>query len=943
MKTKLLNLLMFLGCSVILHGQNAIDIYATFNTAVGQVEISQKITYQNTSNDSLRYIYLNDWPNSYSSKKTPLAKRFAEEYKTEFHFAKPDDRGYTEISSITNLGQEVSYERLEGHPDIIKLKLNQIMAPGQSYTLNLHYMVKIPKDKFTRFGKTSNGDFNLKYWYITPAVYDGQWHYYSNKDLDDLYNPKADIKLTVEYPNDYYLSTDLDEINHYKNQHNQISELEGKERVNTKLFLNRTPRFETVKTDYLTIVSDLEGKDLSNIEDLIILDKIAAFITNNLGPYPHDKFLLSEVEYKNDPVYGLNLLPNFIRPFRDNFQYELKVLKTALHNYLENTILINPRKDQWVNDGLQIYFMMKYMEAYYPDMKIVGTLANIWGVRAFHASDLNFNDKYSLLYMHMARNGIDQPLTMAKDSLLKFNKNIANKYKAGVGLAYLDDFINQDHIEESIKAFVHRYSLQPVSAHNFETILKASTTKNIDWFFDEYLATSKKIDFKIKKVQEDSTGIHVTIKNKRDNNMPVSLFALYNDEVVSKTWIENVNNERTIILTDTLVDKLVLNYNNSIPEYNQRDNWKSLKGVFFNNKPLQFRLFKDVEDPNYNQVFFMPLFQYNYYDGFSPGLNLYNKTAINKPFGYSFRPTYGFKSKQLVGSGVLSYVHYDQTRNLYRTSFGVSGQYSNYAPNLNYTSFSPFLFLRFKDYTNLRDNERRYLNFRFISIYREDDPTGIYNVENKPNYNVFNIRYGKSDPNLINFSSYNYDLELSSDFGKLSYTFEYRKLTQRNRQYNFRLFAGMFLYNQTYKTSDFFSYALDRPTDYLFDFDYLGRSEDTGIFSQQLIIAEGGFKSKLTPAYANQWIATANFSTTIWKYIQAYGDAGFVKNHFADAKFVYDSGVRVNLVADYFELYFPVYSNLGWEVSQAHYSQKIRFVITLSPRTLFGLFTRRWY
>lgn len=43
----------------------------------------------------------------------------------------------------------------------------------------------------------------------------------------------------------------------------------------------------------------------------------------------------------------------------------------------------------------------------------------------------------------------------------------------------------------------------------------------------------------------------------------------------------------------------------------------------------------------------------------------------------------------------------------------------------------------------------------------------------------------------------------------------------------------------------FFSFALDRPTDYLFDFNYLGRSEDTGLVSQQIIIAEGGFKSQL--------------------------------------------------------------------------------------------------
>jgi len=110
-----------------------------------------------------------------------------------------------------------------------------------------------------------------------------------------------------------------------------------------------------------------------------------------------------------------------------------------------------------------------------------------------------------------------------------------------------------------------------------------------------------------------------------------------------------------------------------------------------------------------------------------------------------------------------------------------------------------------------------------------------------------------------------------------------------------------------------------------------------------LIIAEGGFKSQLETPFANQWITTLNASTTLWKYIQVYGDVGFVKNHFNDPKFVYDSGIKVSLVADYFELYFPIYSNLGWEIAQPNYDQKIRFIITISPKTLLGLFTRRWY
>ena len=95
--------------------------------------------------------------------------------------------------------------------------------------------------------------------------------------------------------------------------------------------------------------------------------------------------------------------------------------------------------------------------------------------------------------------------------------------------------------------------------------------------------------------------------------------------------------------------------------------------------------------------------------------------------------------------------------------------------------------------------------------------------------------------------------------------------------------------------------------------------------------------------FANDWMATINTSVNIWRWIELYGDMGFIKNKGLKERFVYDSGIRLNLLTDYFELYFPLYSNNGWEISQPQYDQKIRFVITFSPRTLTGLFTRKWF
>lgn len=942
-------LILYLSLSKIGFGQNAIDIKADIDIENKTIHVQQKILYHNTSDDTLKEIYLNDWNNSYSTKTTPLAKRFEEEFSLKVHLAKSEQRGYTTITTLQNKnGQDLIFNSLEKYPDIIKIDLLKPILPNEIYEINLNYNLVLPDDTFTGYGISENKELNLKYWYLTPAVYNGEWQIYSNKNLDDLYTPEANLNFEINFPLGYTFVSELNTVDIQQTKEKQTIKLYGENRVNTTFILVRFSEFKFVQTDDFSIVSDISSKGITLNEKALITDKITQYITNQLGVYPHEQLLITKSDYKKDPLYGLNQLPDFIRPFPDSFQYELKLLKTALKNYLDNTLLVNPRKDYWIKEGIQIYYLMKYIETYYPDTKMIGTLAKVWGIRSFHAADLNYNDQFVLFYMQMARTNRDQSLTTSKDSLLKFNSNIANKYKAGVGLRYLDDFVNGDVIESTIGQFLGEHKLKITSSKSFEKLLKENTVKDVDWFFTDYINSRKKIDFKIKEVEASEDSITLTIKNKRDNNVPVSLFTLDKDSILSKTWVENINESKTLTIPKDNSTKFALNYDNTIPEFNLRDNYKTLNSNFLNNKPIQFRLIQDVEDPYYNQIFMMPLIEFeNIYDGLTLGGKFYNKTLLRKRLNYKISPQYATNSKTITGSSSIRYTHNIENRNLFRINYGISASYSSFAEEAFVTRISPSLSFSFRDDNDFRSDEFKNLSFRFLTIRRDVGDDTVFEVDNdivdEPDYSVFNVRYITGKPGIINFKRWFYDLQFAERFGKIAVNYEYRNLSERNRQFNIRFFAGTFLYNKTDTESNYFSFALDRPTDYMFDYNYLGRSESSGIFSQQIIIAEGGFKSMLETPFANRWMTTANASTTIWKYVEAYGDIGLVKNRGDNPNFVYDSGIRLNLITDYFEIYFPVYSNLGWEVGQPNYEERIRILFTLDPGRLLGLFRRKWF
>ena len=936
---------MFNGCQQ-LAAQHENVLTATLDGESKEIQIQQEFTYKNNSNVTLSTLYFNDWAHAYASKNTGLAKRFSEEFKKSLHLAKKEERGYTSImSAVDDEYRGLHWKRTTGE-DILKIDLNSPLPPGESAKLFLTYTIKLPENKFTPYGydKRKNS-YYLKDWYLTPAYFDGAWHLYSNKNLEDLYTGVTETTVNFVYPRNLNLASNFTVLGNNSISNGQMAQLTAEQQKNCEILLSPEKRFMTHVTPQITVITDIEAVKYEDVFKGLSINRVTEFIENNLGQYPHRQLLVSQLDYEKNPLYGINQLPSFIRPYEEQFQFEMKFLKTALINILEETLFLDPRKEQWLSDAIANYLMIEFVEQYYPDQKLLGKLSKIWGIRSFNLAKMDFNEQYPFLYMLTARTNLDQPLSTSNDSLIKFNQKIANKYKAGLGLAYLASYIGKDKVDKSIKTFYKHYRLSQVKTLDFESILKRASEKDIDWFFKDYVTTDRKIDFKIKKVEKTDDSLRVTIKNKKGTNVPISLFGLKNDSVVSKYWFSDIGDIKTVTIPKNEEKRLVLNYDQKIPEFNQRDNWKSLGGFFSGNKKLKFTFFRDSENPYYNQVFYVPILNFNIYDGWTPGMRLYNKTLLERPFVYDFAPSYSFREKSFVGSGRVSYRKYLSKSGLYLANYSLGGSTYHFQENSRYSTITPSITFGWRP-ANLISNKREFLRFRYVNVLR-DKAEELGDFETPPDYSILNVRYTNRNPGIIDYVSWFADAQHASDFTKVAFELEYRKLFENNRQFNFRFYAGKFIRNKTtdYADPNYYSFALDRPTDYLFDYGYLGRSEDSGIYSQQIIIAEGGFKSFLPEEYrfANDYLTTINTSVNLWKWIEVYGDLGYVKNKGLSGKFVYDSGVRLNLLTDYFELYFPLYSNNGWEVSQPLYGEKIRFIVTVSPKTLIGLFTRKWF
>ena len=839
-------------------------IKVELDTLLNILKVDQQIELEESKKGKQDSIILIDWNNSFISKNTALAKSFAAEYNNKIHFAKEKERGFTAISSVKDSNNnELDYYRLNGHEDIIVVKLDSLDT-----TIKIKYAIKVPSSKFTGFGYTNSKDYYLQYWHLVPALNLDNWTYYSNKNLNDIPSSKYNISsLEIKTPNNYKITTELRETKSELSSGNSFkySFWESKELYDPKIYIEKERSFNKIDGSELVFLEN-KNKESYNLNKSQLKEstkKVFDFLRKELNISNENKFIISDVDYNNNKIYDLNIISKILQVYPENFNYELQLLKVLLSKVLDNSLITNPRSEYWLKDGIQTYIMISYVEEFYPKISLAGSLSKFPGLKKLYASKLNYNDKYFLGILHMHRINNTQKLSIPKDSLLKFNERIANNYKSGLLL------------------------------YNLST--------------------------KIKKL-EFSNIVSNTLKMKNENS------ALYFKNKINKLFGNNN------LYLDSLIDIENINH---LKYYSKTT---TLKGSL-KHKPFKIKLAKDIEDPNFNHIYISPIISYkNIYDGVNLGAEIHNKSIFKREFNYKFKPLYSTNSKHLSGSAIIYNSKNIRNKDLFLVNYGMYANIISNNQNSLAKIYSSFVNFNFRKKINLRSNKRSSLGARFLKISHEGE------VITSPEYQIFNLKYTSLNPGLINHKKWFIDYQLSEKFSKISFSYEFRKLYENNRELNVRVFTGYFIHNNYNQANSYFNYSLDRPTDYLYDYNYYGRSENNGFFSQQIIMAEGGFKSKLINSNSNNFTSTINLSSTIWRNLLLYVDLGLLNNKESPQfRFVYDTGLRLNIIADYFEIYFPIKSSESFDLVNSNYEEKIRFLFTFEPDVLLGLFRRKWY
>ena len=907
---------------IMLFGQsnNSYNLEVELNSFDKTIDIKQVMKYKNISNTSVDIIFLEDWSNAYSNTDTKLAKRISDEYSRSFSFSQKKQRGSTIINKISSNNID-KWSRSENASDIIKLFLKEPLKINQSIEIEISYSIKLPDSKFTGFGYDNSNNFYLKNWIIAFSANSGlNLLPQSNLNLDDQSIDNSDYSIKLKLDGDYFIVSNLQNILNEDNER-ETAQLIGSSIKDVKLNILAEDNFIELKNNQFEVETDI-FKKTPLLESENKFNRVSSFISKYFNDTEKTKLLITKQDYESSPFYGLNELPGFLSPFSDEFLEEIIFLKSFSINYINQKLNLNKRDSHWVFKGLEIFIINKYINQFYPKVKFIGKLAANKFINTYEVSKLNFSDIFINYSEYVQRLNLHQLDSQPSNTLTRINEEIASPYHTGVGLIYLENFIGEEEFQSLVHKIVNSESIKKLNDLFYDY-----KENDLDWFINDYISSRQSIDLSIKKIGED----FFRISEKNNIKIPYSVGLIKNDSII---YSDRFNVYSEIQLPKLDYDYAVINPEVKIPELNQNNNW-----IYKSNslKPIRLRLIGDLDNPKKRNIYIRPEVTYNLYDGISPGFNFLNKGLKNKLFSYEIFSQYASKEKTLVGSLNLKYQVNNEINDNFSTVYNIFYTTNHYKEDLRFQVFSPSITINFRDNNNLRSNIRRSFS---ISMYNVDKDSHNVDDNKLNNYSIYNLGYYYSDIGIIKYLKSSANTEFSNNFGKINLVFDYRKIFNSNRQFQARVYLGKFFWNN--RNFENFNYNLGRSAGYLFLDNYLGRSERTGLLSQQFIMAGGGFKSFFDNPTTDNFMLTTNLNIGLWKWIEGYLDLGTLKDKGEKSRYFYGTGLRLNLLPDFFELYFPISSSNGFELSQKSYSNKIRFIVSYNLESLGKLFTRRW-
>jgi hypothetical protein len=860
------------------------------------IDVDQTLEYINNSPDTLHQIYIHLWANALSNNTTQFAKQLVRSRDYSFHFSKANQKGgYSRISFETQ-GRKMSWGNYRNHDDIAVLFPEKPLMPGTAIIINIRYSLIFPDASFSRPGMTAEAIYATQ-WYPKPAVYDHNgWHPMPYLHRGEFYSDFGNYIVAITLPSDYLVAssgilTDQDEINHLMRLSQKTKRLgadapdipdapasTASETKTLHFYQENIHDFAWFADKRFRVLVDsvqLAGGEKVQLFSFFthnqqwwlkanaIMGETIGYMSQALGPYPWKQMTAvqangsggANMEY---PAITLLDKPHSFRGLEEVLVHE------TIHNWFYGILASNERAEAWIDEGFTTYYENRILNMRYPDQKLLGPLSRTSLARYFHLSNISGDLLPYLHYMMKAAQRLDQPPATHTEEMSAYNYYAMTYFKAAMSIHLLENYLGRAAFDEIMQHFYSEWKFR----HPTGTDLKQhfESYAGTGWFFEDLIASDKKIDLALVSTEALNDGYLITIRNKGNGTLPFPVTALRNGQPLQTQWFEGFPDTKQLYFPGGTYDFFVIDYQGLLPEIDRSNNSRKTSGLF--RKPFnpELRFLAHIDNPQVSEIYWAPVVGYNTHDGFMTGLAFYNYSFPVKRNDIFLMPFYSPGRDGI--SGMAWYYRDIYPGSSFIHSFRAGFRYKSYGlrsglNDMDYIQYKTSLKATF--HHPLSDNRKE--TFAEISNYIIDHDRMIFSsgAANVVSEKFYANRLDLYHANASTLNPYSMNVELLQAKQMLRASVTGTILLPRNKELkglSLRFFAGAFIIRPHDASAPDFRFSLQGMgprRDVLYDHTIIARNHRPGaLLANQTTGTYGNFKIP-TPLGLNwHWLTALN-------------------------------------------------------------------------------------
>jgi len=941
-------------------------IQVSLNDVSHELNAFESVEYVNHSPDTLKCLYFHLWPNAYSDNQTPLAKQLTEMKGKSRLFHDPNLRGWIDSLDFKVNNEPVQWALLPNQPDICKLTLNDPLRPRDSISVTTPFHVKLPKGVTSRLGHLGES-YQISQWYPKPAVYDRNgWHPISYLDQGEFYSEFGSYDVSITLPANYVIGATGNLQNESEKAWMDALAADSswkvamdtagyqfppssKQTKTLRFTENRIhdfawfadKRFHVLKGSVKLPESGKEittwilftNKQIKLWKDAIpYVNKAVSSFSKWVGAYPYSSFTAVQstlnagigMEYPGITVIGW---------VEDGFALDKVIAHELAHSWFYSALGSDERRYPFMDEGITSSFEMRYSAECYPTKKLWELFFSNPKMGRLFSENLPATRVYELQWLEAARNNTEQPLDLTSTDYDFSNYGMMIYDKAGIGFNYLRSYLGDSLFDSCMQSYYRIWKFRHPQPDDLRKVFASETGKDLDWFFVDFIHTTKQLDYKMVRLK----GQKVLVQNTGELKAPLVLSGMKRDSMYFEQWVDGFEGKKWIDLPVGDYTRVKIDPLHQMPEYNRLNNNIRRLGISPTGDPIHPQFLFSFEDPDKRNLIYIPALNWNREDGFMVGAVLHNGYILPKKLDYILMPFYSFHRSELKGYGKVSYNITPFETIIRRATLSLEGSQFGGPGNQNYHQARLGLELIFRPAIAKSPLSQK----AFVNYITASDLSQILLSNKAEMVDFLQFGYALENTSLVNPHRLQATFEGNGTYQKIAAELNYRfSYYGKDKGLDVRLFAGGMLKSNA--IDPYYSLAPSGRSGRELYF-YQGESPDrfgvfpTSFWTREMTVLEGGLVTPLNEQLGySQWMVSMSISSDLPGMISSIGVKPFVNLLLNDhgmasgsgSPLFFEAGLKTG-IGDFFEISVPLIVSGNIQSMTGSIKDRIRFTFNL--------------